>query len=134
MSKKEECPCGRALSYEDCCGRIHRNIHNAKTAEDLMRSRYTAYTMGLGDYLMKSHYSTRRPLDEKEAIVKWAKSVKWKGLEIISTDKGGYNDHVGLVKFKAHYKNKLGGRECIDEHSVFIRENNHWSYFGIREV
>ncbi len=39
------CPCGSA-SYDACCGRLHRGEEQAATAEELMRSRYSAYALG----------------------------------------------------------------------------------------
>ena len=50
------CPCGRNNKlYKDCCFLVHTNIHNALTSEDLMRSRYSAFVLCNGDYLLKSH-------------------------------------------------------------------------------
>ena len=53
--KNVDCPCGRNKSYQDCCGLIHKSLKEAETAEDLMRSRYTAFVKGNGQYLQKSH-------------------------------------------------------------------------------
>ncbi|MFM0874673.1 YchJ family metal-binding protein, partial [Klebsiella pneumoniae] len=44
------CPCGSGDPLDDCCGRYHQG-HPAPTAEALMRSRYSAYGLGLVDYL-----------------------------------------------------------------------------------
>ena len=48
------CPCGTGQPYAQCCGRYHAGaLHlQAPDAERLMRSRYSAYTMGLADYLL----------------------------------------------------------------------------------
>ncbi len=129
------CPCGKSLSYGNCCGVIHEDLASAKTAEDLMRSRYTAFTMALGDYLMLSHHSTTRPIQEKKEIVNWAKSVQWNRLEIISITQGEMGDLVGFVEFKAYFTTKsvIGiKRDCIHEHSKFIRENGCWVYLGLK--
>ena len=56
------CPCGRNKTYENCCGKIHQNINKAKTAEDLMRSRYSAFTFANISYLKESHYSKNKKL------------------------------------------------------------------------
>ena len=40
----KDCPCGLPSPYADCCGPLIRGTGYADTAEDLMRSRYTAYT------------------------------------------------------------------------------------------
>jgi len=123
------CPCGRVKPYESCCGIMHQDISMAKTAEDLMRSRYVAFTKGDGDYLMQSHHSSTRPNPEKEEIEKWAKSVKWKGLEVIGSTKGTENDTEGTVEFKAFFK-ELGRKKVIHENSKFVLEYGVWVYLG----
>ena len=46
-----ECPCGSGKSYAVCCGLLHTGAA-APTAEALMRSRYSAYGLGLEPYLL----------------------------------------------------------------------------------
>ena len=82
------CPCGSSREYDDCCLLVHQNISNAITAEQLMRSRYTAFVKAMGDYLMESHHSSTRSYSEKIEIVNWTKSVEWERLEIINSTKG----------------------------------------------
>ena len=124
----QNCPCGRSRSFELCCQKIHIDISKAITAEDLMRSRYTAFTIGNGDYLMKSHHPlTRRP-DQKDSIVKWANSVDWIRLEIIDVNRGGAFDYEGTVEFKAHFKEK-GKIQFLHEKSVFKKEYGTWLYY-----
>ncbi|WP_298316963.1 YchJ family metal-binding protein [uncultured Aquimarina sp.] len=126
MSK---CYCGRSQTYDSCCGSIHNDIRQALTAEDLMRSRYTAFVLAKGDYLMKSHHSSTRSIKEKESIVQWAKSVKWIKLEVLHTTKGLASDEKGTVTFKAFYFEN-GALEFIHENSSFVKENGHWVYLG----
>ena len=124
------CPCGLNNSYENCCGIAHNDITKVETAEQLMRSRYTAFTMGNGDYLMNSHHSETCPYSDKQAIVDWAKSVIWEKLEVINTSQGMGKDTTGTVEFKAYYIEN-SKQKCLHEHSAFTKENNHWVYFGI---
>lgn len=126
----EVCACGSNYFYENCCKTAHKSLNNVITAEQLMRSRYTAFTMGDGDYLMKSHHSSTRPLSEKKAIVKWAKSVEWIKLEIINKTFGRENDIEGTVEFIAHFKDK-GTARFIHENSRFEKEKGVWMYLGI---
>ncbi|WP_378174300.1 YchJ family protein [Aquimarina sp. SS2-1] len=126
MSK---CHCGRLLSYDVCCRRIHQDITLARTAEDLMRSRYSAFVVADGDYLMKSHHSSTRPLKEKKSIVKWTKSVNWVKLEVLNSSKGSESDEEGTVAFKAFYFEN-GALEIIHENSKFVKENGFWVYLG----
>lgn len=130
MKKDQNCPCGRPLEYINCCGKAHQNIINAKTAEDLMRSRYTAFTMANGDYLMESHHSMTRKSARKDELVQWAKSVKWLKLEIVKTIDGGEDDTEGIVEFKAHFREGKR-RQVMHQTGKFLREFGHWVYFDV---
>lgn len=124
------CPCGRNKPYAVCCEPVHNDIQLAITAEDLMRSRYSAFTLGMGSYLFKSHHSTTRVESEKNAIEKWAKSVQWMRLEVLNTTKGMANDTNGTVEFKAFFM-EAGKLQIIHENSTFSKENGHWVYLGM---
>ncbi|MBU2997596.1 Sec-C motif domain protein [Cellulophaga baltica] len=124
------CPCGSKNKYTDCCKIAHTAISKVKTAEQLMRSRYTAFTMANGDYLMKSHHSTTRPIKDKKAIEIWAKSVNWIRLEVLETKNGLEIDTKGTVTFNAYYFEN-GNVEVIHEKSAFVKENDNWMYLGL---
>ncbi|WP_291870553.1 YchJ family metal-binding protein [Maribacter sp.] len=128
----KNCFCGSLKSFTDCCEKIHNDILQAKTAEQLMRSRYSAFVKANGDYLMQSHHSSTRPIKDKKAIIDWAKSVSWIKLEVLETSNGQVDDTEGTVFFKAFYYEN-GKVNSIDEKSTFVKENNHWVYLGLAE-
>jgi SEC-C motif-containing protein len=121
------CPCGSSLSYTACCEPIISGRKDAVTAQELMRSRYSAFTQANVDYLMRSHSAKTRPIKERTSIEKWAKSVVWMGLTIINTQAGEATDEIGYVEFKALYLEN-GTPEQIHEKSLFQRENGKWVY------
>ena len=127
-----KCPCGQNKIYENCCKIIHLDISKATNAEQLMRSRFVAFTKGMGDYLLLSHHSSTRPVDKMPQIIKWANSVKWQNLQILETTDGQAEDTSGTVKFKAHFKEDKKP-DCILENSQFVRENGNWVYLGFVE-
>lgn len=129
IHKAEKCPCGKNQTYKNCCEKIHINFSTAICAEDLMRSRYTAFTLGMGQYLNDSHHKTSRNESEKESIEKWAKSVKFIKLEILNSTLGNIDDTNGTVEFKAHFKQGVFKR-VIHENSSFIKEDGSWYYLG----
>lgn len=133
MAKKNQleqpCPCGIENTYETCCYKGHSIIEDIDTAEQLMRSRYSAFVMADIEYLMKSHHSTTCPTDEKEDILKWTKSVEWIWLEVLNSSKGLKADLEGTVEFKAYFKEN-GSISVIHENSKFVREHEHWVYLG----
>ena len=121
------CPCCSGLTYADCCEPIISGKKDATTSQELMRSRYTAFTQTNVDYLMRSHSVKTRPINERKSIEKWAKSVTWMGLTIIETQSGEASDEVGYVEFKALYLEN-GKPQQIHEKSLFQHENGKWVY------
>ena len=92
------CPCGSGLAYDACCGPVVRNERPADTAEELMRSRYTAYVLGDVDHLFRSWHPGTRP-DDLDALGR----VEWTGLEVLDVADGGPADDYGVVEFTAHH-------------------------------
>ncbi|MDA3852913.1 MAG: YchJ family metal-binding protein [Bacteroidales bacterium] len=122
------CYCKSEKPFSECCEPILADQSVAKTAEALMRSRYTAFVMANVDYLERSqHVSTRIDKEEKESTLEWTKSVDWMGLQIVSTRAGLEADVEGWVEFKATYIED-GELECIHENSYFVKEAGLWYY------
>lgn len=115
------CPCGSDLPYADCCGPWHTGIHHgvhAPTPDALMRSRYSAYVIGLLDYLQATWHASTAPGDLE------LPPLKWLGLEIRHAVTSG---DAGVVEFVARYRD--GGRaERMHETSRFVREDGRWYY------
>ena len=122
MNVPLSCPCGLPHSYEDCCGRYISTNANAPTAEALMRSRYTAYTMVHEAYLLATWHPDTRPAslglnDEPRP--------KWLGLQVKCHHQT--DETHAEVEFVARYK--IGGRAFrLHEISRFIREEGQWYY------
>ena len=116
----DSCPCGRPLTYAECCGRYHAGAV-AADAETLMRSRYCAYVLQREDYLLATwHASTRPPALNLTA----APAPKWLGLAVMGKAQG---DDGASVEFVARYR--VGGRaQRLHEISRFVREDGRWYY------
>lgn len=116
------CPCGTGETLEECCGRLHSGEAKAATAEQLMRSRFSAFAVGDEAYLLSSWHSSTRPRE-----VDLDPAQRWTALEIIGKTRGGPFDKEGTVEFRAHYRE---GRATgvLHENSTFTRENGHWVY------
>ncbi len=124
---EQNCYCGKTLDYPHCCGLIHSGKSVAITAEDLMRSRYSAFVQANVDYILATYASETRPVEERDDILKWTQSVDWLGLEILKTEKGEVNDSEGWVEFKASFKEE-GQKRIMHERSLFEKENGCWVY------
>lgn len=86
-----------------------------------MRSRYSAYVLGLGDYLRDTWHPSTRPAEP----IGLEPALRWLGLELrrhVPSDA----DHA-VVEFVA--RSKLGGRAMrLHETSRFVREAGRWFY------
>lgn len=119
---QDPCPCGSGETYHACCGRFIEGDAQAQTAEQLMRSRYTAYTLGNGDWLRETwHPATRRSDPGLEP------GIKWLGLRIIATELGAVGDTKGVVELVARYKIQ-GRAHRLHERSRFRRREGRWYY------
>ena len=95
----------------------------AVTAEQLMRSRYTAYTLQNEAYLLQTWHPSNRPPQLNLA----SEPVKWLGLKIIAAQAGQVEDATGTVEFVARYKVN-GKAQRLAEKSRFVKEQGRWFY------
>lgn len=125
------CPCGRGEAYEACCGPLHDG-ESAPTAERLMRSRYSAFALGLVGYLLESWDATTRP-----ESLELDPSLVWRRLLVESTEAGGPFDGEGFVTFTAIARVRVEAaahagatRFAQRERSRFVRSaaDGRWRY------
>ncbi|QNI09697.1 zinc chelation protein SecC [Mycobacterium kubicae] len=106
-----DCPCGSGTDYLACCEPLHHGERQAASAEELMRSRYSAYARGDADYLFRTWHPRTRPSD-----VTVDPGITWTGLRVIDTVAGGADDDRGEVEFTASFE--FDGRaEVLHERS-----------------
>ena len=115
------CPCGKGR-YETCCGRFHEGKGQASNAEELMRSRYSAFVLKNEPYLLSTwHPSTRpqEPLFNKDP-------TQWMGLTVKEFSEA--SDRLSAtVEFVAIYKIN-GKAHRLHEISTFVCEGEQWLY------
>ncbi len=115
------CPCESGRAYADCCQPWHDGLaqgREAPTPEALMRSRYSAYALGLPDYLLATWHPSTAPGDLDLA------PVRWLGLSVRAAETRG---DAGVVEFVARCR--VDGRgQRLHEISRFVREGGRWYY------
>ncbi|MGO9927047.1 MAG: YchJ family protein [Mycobacterium sp.] len=94
----------------------------ARSAEEVMRSRYSAYACGDADYLFRTWHPRTRPVG-----VTVDPGITWTGLKVIDTVAGGPDDDVGEVEFTAHFES-AGHAGSMHERSRFERRAGRWFY------
>jgi SEC-C motif-containing protein len=120
------CDCGDPRPFERCCGPFLAGAA-APTAEQLMRSRYTAYVRREIDYLVATHDPDSRDTVDRAATERWANESEWLGLQVLATEAGGPDDDTGIVEFVARYRNK-GHELPHHERSRFRKLDGRWYY------
>ncbi|MEL0638990.1 YchJ family metal-binding protein [Pseudoalteromonas aliena] len=120
------CPCGSEQNYADCCKPLHLLVKKAKTPEQLMRSRYSAYVTKHAKYIYQTYASEKRAENSIDEIKDFANSCRFVNLEVI---RSSHDENKGHVEFKASYfyQNLF----CqLHEYSLFIKEGNTWRYLN----
>jgi SEC-C motif-containing protein len=119
----KKCPCGNGL-YRKCCGRFHPLFAGEATAvprdaEQLMRSRYSAFALAMPEYLLSTWHASTRP-----AELDLSDSPRWLKLDIYSVAQQGT---AAQVHFCAYFEfdGEVGEHEELSE---FVREDGRWFY------
>ncbi len=129
------CYCGSSKEKELCCLKFIEGSALPCTPEELMRSRYSAYVLGDGDYLVKTTLKENRYEDDVKLISEHAKNTQWLKLDVL---KSSENVNSGFVEFKAYFRenNKIDpkgtssffGVQIHHEKSDFLKIDNVWFY------
>lgn len=120
-----KCPCQSERDYIDCCQPFHLG-KIAETAEQLMRSRYSAYTMVNIDYIIATTVPSQQALLDQDAMKLWGEQTKWAGLSVLKHIPQLSKNH-SMVEFKAFFQTDYG----LDSHhecSLFVKIDERW-YF-----
>lgn len=117
------CPCNNTTLYQACCQALHDGKLAASSAEQLMRSRYSAFVTSNIAYLIATLHPDKRQADDEAILRQTIEDTQWLGLKIIRHKSVGNNS---TVEFVAFYLDEPVGQ--LHERSNFLKENNHWFY------
>jgi SEC-C motif domain protein len=122
LQPTDRCPCLSGAAFAECCARFLTGAMDAPTAEQLMRSRYSAFVVGDSEYLLATWHPSTRPVS-----LELDPALRWVRLDIVGRDRGGPLDRDGIVEFRAFYRHD-GERGEQHEVSSFVREAGRWRY------
>ena len=73
LTENDACICGSGLSYKECCARIHSerlspsttivqatNVSELVQLSSLVRARFSAYAIGLGNFIIDTSHNTQK--------------------------------------------------------------------------
>ena len=142
IEEGKPCACLSGKLYKDCCQKMHNHIAGSGSgmehkAEDVLRARYTAYKLGLPDYIIDSSHESSEDyikfFKENQATLKngrkkWEKDIvqnymqnkleymyfKVLSEEVVSSD-------VRKIKFNAIFREEESSNIlAVQEESEFI--------------
>lgn len=132
-SKNAPCPCGSLKTYGDCCGLYHDG-GLLPDPLSLMRSRYSAYALGLAPYLIATTHplNPRYQKDHKawtKEILEFNHQTQFLNLEILEVVPKRDSDGIAIVTFKVTLKQ--GDRDVsFSERSYFKELEGRWLYLN----
>ena len=129
-NSKNPCPCSSGNSYSTCCKRYHEGAL-PENAQELMRSRYSAYALNLTDYIVNTTHPASPQYSEnkfswKRGISEFSRSSTFHKLEILDFKE---NNSVATVVFTA-YISQDDQDATYTEKSYFEKINHRWLYRG----
>lgn len=121
------CRCGSSKLFSQCCSPFINRTSIPDTAEQLMRSRFTAFALNELQYLCDTHYPSERSPNELHELKQNSLHTSWVQLTIHNTQYGLSDNNTGTVEFSAvFYANKQFFE--LRENSSFIKKNKQWFY------
>ena len=122
--KQKYCPCKSKKYYTQCCQPLIKGDKRATGPLDLMRSRFTAYSIGNIPYIQDTCCNQALENFDFISAQNWAQSVTFTNLTIHSHQEKRLS---GEVHFTIHYIEN-STLQFYSETSHFIKQNNQWLY------
>ena len=124
ISPNIPCPCGSKKKYKKCCGIYHKGAL-PKTAQLLMKSRYSAFAVGDSSYIIKTTHPdnpdyTTDTAKWKEDIDSFCKNTEFLGLKVTEFIDG---ESEAFVTFEATLSSGI-----LKEKSRFLKVEGRWLY------
>lgn len=139
------CYCGSAQSFAFCCLPFIEGKQTPTTAEQLMRSRYSAYCVAHVDYIHGSYHPSKQAENPPVDIAAFAKSANFIALTILPTPvlpqttalgnpEQGLETSSGLVDGCINYVHFIARfiqhdkLQQLEEISRFVWQQQQWWY------
>jgi len=127
MNHGGPCPCCSGKTYAKCCLPLHEGAQ-PDSAVALMRSRFSAYALGLMDYILQTTHPHHKDfyslMGNKAHMIQENSQYSFDCLEILDSWE---KENEAMVTFTAHVT--CQHRDCsFTEKSVFMRHQGRWLY------
>jgi SEC-C motif-containing protein len=120
----KNCFCGNQAPFGQCCQPIISSKTEAQNAEQLMRSRFTAYVIEDYSYILQTYASHQRSSLTVSQLADSAQDTQWLNLQVLAHQP---YTNTAQVEFKAFYQVD-GIYYVMHELSNFVYEDDNWCY------
>ncbi|WP_258872059.1 YchJ family protein [Thalassotalea euphylliae] len=124
VNKDKACPCGSGMTFLLCCQPFLTGAKYPVNAEQLMRSRFSAYSESHAQYIFDTYTQESQQTNSVSDIEEWAKENIWLRLTVHQHNPVAQPAQVEFSAFYLHQERVYEMREC----SNFIKENEQWRY------
>jgi len=127
---KQNCHCGSLIPFNNCCETLINRETNARTAEQLMRSRFSAFKIQNYQYLIDTHLIEEgcKPIQLKD----FDPQIDWLGLYVINHINIKTQPNKAEVEFAAFYQDRHTSESQnyyqLHENSFFKKVESQWFY------
>jgi SEC-C motif-containing protein len=127
-AKNKPCPCQSGRKFKSCCAPILSGVE-ATSPLVLMRSRYTAYALGVVQHIIDTTHPDGPHFREdihlwRADLQRFCQTMKFEGLTILDTQSA---QDGAQVHFRAHLSEN-GEDHSFSELSLFYQINRRWLY------
>lgn len=121
-----DCLCSSGKTYGTCCKLFHQGLKLPQTAEELMRSRYSAYALNNLTYIKNTMQGkAAQGFSDQESDKQ--QSHRLLGLEVMRHFADKKNSSHAFVEFRALHQYQ-GKCTVIQELSEFFKIDGKWFY------
>ena len=122
------CPCKSEKAFEQCCQPIINGVNKANTPEELMRSRYCAYAIGNGQYVVNTYSQSTRAKQSITDIQMWAEKCEWINLIIHSAVDNTVEFSAYFIEDKQLYILREKSEFVLEGTAEHNSSNENWYY------
>jgi SEC-C motif-containing protein len=129
FSPNDICPCGSFKKYKKCCKPFHDEITSPKTALELMKSRFSAFSVCNSEYIIFSTHQNNPDFTQdlkswNNDILNFSKNTRFEKLEILEFIDGEVESFVTFKATLFQDKNDIS----FIEKSRFLKTEEIWKY------
>lgn len=127
------CPCASGQPYGACCGPFHRGDAQPPTPARLFRARFSAYALGLPDFIIATTGEGSPAWEPDRArwaaeIMAFHRAARFISAEVLTPDDPAPDADAFVMDYRYVLAYTRGERAVVTERGLFQRAEHRWRY------